>query len=42
MGVVRVRFESHEQISFEDLLSGYSFIRVLTYSYSVSILFLIY
>ena len=38
LGVVRARFEGHEQTSFEDLLTGYSSMRVLTYSNSVSMI----
>jgi hypothetical protein len=38
LGVVRARFEGHQQVSFEDLLSGYSSMRVLTYSNSVSMI----
>ena len=35
LGVVRARFVGHEQSSFEDLISGYSSMRVLTYSNSL-------
>lgn len=36
-GVVRARFEVFERSSFEDLIAGYSSLKVLTYSSSVSI-----
>jgi hypothetical protein len=36
LGVVRARFVGHEHNSFEDLVSGYSSMRVLTYSNSLS------
>lgn len=38
LGVVRARFEGHEQSSFEDLISGCSSMRVLTYSNSLSMI----
>jgi hypothetical protein len=38
LGVVRARFVGHEQSSFEDLISGYSSMRVLTYSNSLSMI----
>lgn len=37
LGVVRASFEGFEQSSFDELISGYSSLRVLTYSNSVSI-----
>lgn len=38
LGIVRARFESFEKSSFEDLISGYSSLKVLTYSSSVPII----
>ena len=38
LSVVRARFEGHEERSFEDLISGSSSMRVLTYSNSLSML----
>src|SRR4051794_14296644 len=38
LGVVRARFVGHEQSSFEDLISGYSSMRMLTYSNSLSMI----
>ncbi len=38
LGVVRARFVGHEESSFEDLISGYSSMRVLTYSNSLSMI----
>lgn len=38
LGVVRATFVGHEQSSFEDLISGYSSMRVLTYSNSLSMI----
>jgi hypothetical protein len=38
LGVVRARFVGHEHNSFEDLVSGYSSMRVLTYSNSLSMI----
>jgi hypothetical protein len=38
LGVVRARFEGREEMSFEELLSGCSSLRVLTYSNSLSII----
>ncbi|WP_119068765.1 phospholipase D family protein [Rubrobacter indicoceani] len=37
LGVVRARFEGFERSSFEDLISGYSSLKVLTYSSSLPI-----
>lgn len=37
MGVVRATFDGYERSSFEALISGYSSMKVLTYSNSVSI-----
>jgi hypothetical protein len=37
LGVVRASFEGSERSSFEELISGYSSLKVLTYSNSVSI-----
>ncbi len=37
LGVVRASFEGFERSSFEELISGYSSLKVLTYSNSVSI-----
>ncbi|MGH3088567.1 MAG: phospholipase D family protein, partial [Rubrobacteraceae bacterium] len=37
LGVVRARFISRERMSFDDLISGHSSMRVLTYSNSVSL-----
>ena len=36
--MVRARFEGFEQSSFEELIAGYSSLKVLTYSNSVSII----
>ncbi|MGH3086311.1 MAG: hypothetical protein ACRDSJ_03195, partial [Rubrobacteraceae bacterium] len=38
LGVVRARFEGFERSSFEDLISGYSSLKVLTYSSSLAII----
>src|SRR5215207_10358379 len=38
LGVVRANFEGFERSSFEELISGYSSLKVLTYSNSVSII----
>src|SRR3954447_7126775 len=38
LGVVRARFEEFAESSFEDLISGYSSLKVLTYSSSVPII----
>jgi putative DNA primase/helicase len=38
LGIVRATFEGFEKSSFEDLISGYSSLRVLTYSSSVPII----
>jgi hypothetical protein len=38
LGVVRASFEGFERSSFEELIAGYSSLRVLTYSNSVSII----
>jgi hypothetical protein len=38
LGVVRASFEGFERSSFEELISGYSSLKVLTYSNSVSII----
>jgi hypothetical protein len=38
LGVVRARFEGFERSSFEELIAGYSSLKVLTYSNSVSII----
>src|SRR5215218_2657755 len=38
LGVVRAGFVGHEESSFEDLISGYSSMRVLTYSNSLSMI----
>ena len=38
LGVVRARFVGREESSFEDLISGYSSVRVLTYSNSLSMI----
>lgn len=37
LGVVRAKFEGFERSTFEELIAGYSSLRVLTYSNSVSI-----
>src|SRR5919112_1761664 len=38
LGVVRASFEGSERSSFEELIAGYSSLKVLTYSNSVSII----
>jgi hypothetical protein len=38
LGIVRATFEGFEKSSFEDLISGYSSLKVLTYSSSVPII----
>lgn len=38
LGVVRARFEAFDRSSFEDLIAGYSSMKVLTYSSSVAII----
>ena len=38
LGVVQARFEGFTRTSFDDLISGYSSMKVLTYSSSVSII----
>ena len=38
LGVVRARFEGFDRDSFEDLIAGYSSMKVLTYSSSVPII----
>ena len=38
LGAVRASFEGYERSSFEELITGYSSLRVLTYSNSVSII----
>ncbi|CAA9219753.1 MAG: hypothetical protein AVDCRST_MAG93-391, partial [uncultured Chloroflexia bacterium] len=38
LGVVRASFDGYERSSFEELIAGYSSLRVLTYSNSVSII----
>nr|MBA3617440.1 hypothetical protein [Rubrobacteraceae bacterium] len=38
LGIVRARFEGFEKSSFEDLISGYCSLKVLTYSSSIPII----
>ncbi len=38
MGIVHARFAGDPRSSFEELISGYSSMRVLTYSGSISII----